>query len=168
VKFKPSGHVYVSLQEKLDTNKKVSGDCLLWTGSLNRDGYGQVRNGKKMLLAHRASYCLHHKIDPVNLKGLILHKPICPNKNCINPIHLYVGDYKQNATDTMTVGHHSQKSKTHCPRGHEYSEENTRYHGQNKEKRDCKICARLLAKATKLKRLKALGISDIEAQVLDL
>jgi hypothetical protein len=55
--------------------------CWYWHGSKVR-GYGQIRNGKRRLLAHRFSY--EYFIGPP--KGVVHHK--CERPNCVNPLHL--------------------------------------------------------------------------------
>ena len=42
-----------------------------------------------------------------------------------------------------------QKSKTHCPQGHEYTSENT-YH--NKNRRHCKECSRIRTRRASQKK----------------
>lgn len=71
-------------------------------------------------------------------KGLQLHHT-CENKKCVNPIHLEeltVG--KHNAT--KDINYHNA-GKTHCKRGHEFTEENT-YIYRNGKSRVCKTCSK--------------------------
>lgn len=49
------------------------------------------------------------------------------------------GTQKQNMEDRDGNGHNYEASKTHCPKGHEYSAENTYIHNG---KRKCKTCQR--------------------------
>jgi hypothetical protein len=165
MKYKGNKHIHRTLAEKLNDYKKIEGDCWLWTGFCDPNGYGRVQDGKKALNVHRVSYCLHHGINLYDMKDLVLHSTDCPNKNCFNPKHLYAGDMKQNTTDAVTVGHHANANKTHCPRGHEYTAENTIVYENG---RYCKTCRVLHQKGLTEKRSsKASGLTDIERQVLD-
>jgi hypothetical protein len=74
-------------------------------------------------------------------KGLqVCHDPIaCDNKLCVNPFHLREDTPSANTRDLVTTGNHNNKRKTHCPKNHEYCENNTYYHNG---RRYCKTCAR--------------------------
>lgn len=54
--------------------------------------------------------------------------------------NLEYGTPHQNQQDSVLHGTHVNTKKTHCPMGHEYTEENTRI--CNKGKRNCRACAR--------------------------
>ena len=71
------------------------------------------------------------------------HKDICPNKNCWNPEHLYLGSNQQNQIQAAVI--QSERSfngaKGICLKGHSFNDENTiiRKNGS----RACRICANL-------------------------
>lgn len=69
--------------------------CWLWIGSKNIEGYGQCKCNNKDYNAHRISYYLATGDDPKYF--IIRHK--CENKSCVNPDHLCVGSYQDNAND---------------------------------------------------------------------
>lgn len=69
----------------------------------------------------------------------------CNNTKCIEPEHIYEGTHWDNMQDLIKAGNTgffggAEKKRTHCPKGHEYNEENTRINGQGS--RSCRICAR--------------------------
>lgn len=107
-----------------------AGGCWPWTLSHGGHGYGQVTDGVAMRLAHRVAWVLHHGQQiPVGMT--IDHA--CHNKTCCNPAHLRVLSNKANATDN------GQGAKTHCPKGHEYTDVNT--YVCPKGHRRCRTCA---------------------------
>jgi hypothetical protein len=77
--------------DKVDT----SGECWLWTGSINENGYGVFRRGRggKHQRAHRFAYTLLVGEIPSSLQ--LDHRATCP-KNCVNPAHLRPVTTKQN------------------------------------------------------------------------
>ncbi len=71
------------------------GNCLEWTGSRDKDGYGMVKIHGKMHRAHRIS--LEIKIGRKLKKNeWALH--LCDNPPCYRQDHLVVGDALDNST----------------------------------------------------------------------
>ena len=73
-----------------------TGDCWVWTGGKNRDGYG-VMKMDNMKLTHRLSFLYHHGEIPVDC--VVRHK--CRNRHCVNPDHLEVGTQSDNMKDRI-------------------------------------------------------------------
>lgn len=109
----------------------------LWAASQDKNGYGWFWNSGKMMLAHRAAWEL--LIGPISEGLNVLHKNFCHTRACVNPEHLYLGNHKQNMEDRIKTGTNPMINKTHCPAGHEYSEENTSIW---KNRRSCRLCHR--------------------------
>lgn len=76
------------------------GPCHLWTGTCDRDGYGQFMRGRKRTRAHRFAWELAH--GPVPLGKLVCHH--CDNPPCVNEVHLFLGTHKDNGRDRGTKG----------------------------------------------------------------
>lgn len=56
------------------------------------------------------------------------------------PENLAYGTQSENIQDAVRQGSHPMTRRTHCPRGHEYNEENTSY-SFDRRKRQCRPCA---------------------------
>ena len=91
--------------------------CWLWSGSVDRKGYGQLTHNQVHMTAHRASYSA--------FKGcadglLVCHD--CDQPSCVNPAHLYAGTYADNRSDMLNRKRwsHPFAMRTHCSAGHEY------------------------------------------------
>jgi hypothetical protein len=76
-------------------NKHVdtSGSCHVWTGCINRGGYGVVNVEKRAVQAHRVAYEIAN--GPFDKAMHVDH--ICHNRACVSPSHLRLVTRKQNA-----------------------------------------------------------------------
>jgi hypothetical protein len=129
---------------------KSDGGCWIWSGAKNRKGYGRFRFEGRNRYAHQVAYIIAHGSIPTG--SIVCHT--CDVPACVNPMHLYAGSHRDNATDRSTRGRHGRcnAKKTHCPYGHPYSPENT-YVRKNR-KRECRTCV-LSAVKVRYQRLKA-------------
>lgn len=127
---------------------KIAGlnECWEWQAYKNKFGYGLFNVNYYATMAHRVSWELNNGPIP---KGLyVLHK--CDNPCCVNPNHLWLGTYKDNMRDCVAKGRYvsHNKNKTHCPNGHEYSEENTYWYTEKngrRRRRNCRACGASVA-----------------------
>lgn len=136
----------VRLYSKVERNPLT--DCLEWTGSLDKNGYGKLKVQGKQYYTHRIAYQLGYGLDPKEL--FVCHK--CDNPKCVNPQHLFLGTHQDNMDDMLRKGRHTNqnKKKTHCKYGHEFTVENTKNYfnkSTNQNMRQCKKC--LAKKLTK-------------------
>jgi hypothetical protein len=123
--------------------------CWEWTGLRDKNGYGKLTIKSRRpapFMAHRLAYEHVHGAIPAGM--FVCHT--CDNPPCCNPDHLWIGSNRDNQLDASAKGRlpNRNREKTHCPRGHEYSPENTY---QGKRGRFCRACnraavARLAAK----------------------
>lgn len=107
--------------------------CWDWTANKQRTGYGHITIDKKACLAHRVMY--EFLIGPIP-DGLTLDH-LCRNTSCVNPKHLEPVTLRENLLRGNGFGGVNAR-KTHCARGHEYSEANTRI--RNGTWRFCRAC----------------------------
>jgi len=107
--------------------------CIEWQGARNAAGYGKTKVDGVDQYAHRVAYGL----DRIPAGLLVLHH--CDNPPCVNRGHLFLGTYQDNYDDMIAKGRwlSGNATKTHCPRGHEYNEENTRVYAG---RRFCRAC----------------------------
>lgn len=122
--------------------RPIVGPCWLWTGYIRKNGYGQIKlsGTRRNIGAHVASYLTF--VGSIADGMTIDH--LCRIRHCANPDHL----------EQVTPGENQRRgdawlfnaAKTHCPRGHEYTPENTVIvKVRSGLGRKCRECARLQA-----------------------
>lgn len=111
-------------------------DCWNWTGVLAGGGYGKFNFRYVGIQAHRVSFFLAGRVIP---DGMVLDH-LCRNRRCVRPDHLEAVTERENVHRGISPAA-GNALKTHCPRGHEYTDFNT-YVGF-KGKRHCRTCERV-------------------------
>src|SRR2546428_7162309 len=101
--------------------------CWEWIGCLDAHGYGAIGFNGKTIKAHRFFYELF--VGSLNHDLTIDH--LCKNKRCVNPEHL------EQVTLSINI---SRAAKTHCKRGHAFTEENTLMLERRGGERVCREC----------------------------
>ncbi len=112
----------------------ITEGCWLWLGCKVGGGYGRFWDGICYVMAHRWAYEDRFGKVPTGLQ--LDH--LCRIRRCVRPDHLEPVTAKENIRrgETGLKG----KSKTHCPRQHEYNSGNT-YIGL-RGGRKCRTCRR--------------------------
>lgn len=133
--------------ERIERDSSPSGDCRIWTKYLNRNGYPYLYAFGKTMPVHKALLIALDRF-PLNneRKWEMVVDHICRIRSCCNPQHLRVVTTQTNATDNSGSKSAQNKRKTHCPKGHEFNEENTLIQkkvlksGSTSLWRRCKFC----------------------------
>ena len=125
------------LPEKMqDRIMPVEDGCWLWTGSRQSDGYGYYYDRGTYTLAHRAVWLAAGRFI---LEGLVSDH-LCRQRLCVNPDHLEFVTSRENTLRGNTLAARFAR-RTHCNKGHEYTEENTYWRSDKKRRaRRCLAC----------------------------
>jgi hypothetical protein len=127
---------------KIDTET----GCWVYTGYVDRYGYGQMVRNRKHYAVHRFVY--ERLVGPIP-EGLQLdhlcHDETCPtpgnkcpHRRCCNPDHLKPATRLENCGRGVGQGNPALRAKTHCPKGHSYEGDNLKL--SKTGGRSCRTC----------------------------
>ena len=153
---------------KVSETRSFNGtQCWEWQGRLVGDGYGQFRfsGQNRTTAAHRFSYMT--LVGPIP-DGLVIDH-LCRNTACVNPSHLEPVTNSENVQrgyDARTGGV-QQIRKTHCPKGHEYTDDNIKWTiTKGRRYRTCRPCVNTAQRAKwALNKTQQPGASGAEGDV---
>jgi len=144
----------------LRVEKEGHDGCWRWIGATWEKGYGKftLPETQRRIGAHVWGY--ERFIGPVP-DGMELdhtcHDPQvcrdasrCPHRSCVNPAHLEPVPHGENVRRGLAphVNGAHNAAITHCPRGHEYTPENT-YYRKSRPGRNCRACGAIVTKRRK-------------------
>lgn len=115
---------FISKTEKI-------GDCLNFTGCLDKDGYGSFFFRCKDRRAHRVVYW--HHFGDIPPKMVVNH--VCGNRACVEITHLRLATIRENTLRESNSIPATNARKTHCKNGHPFD----KVYGKQ---RYCSICQR--------------------------
>ena len=124
--------------------------CWLWFGSTTSKGYGSFYRGKRAGkqitgVAHKMTWIAargRYRARSGRVRMVLDHR--CRTRCCCNPNHLELVPEPENVRRGVSPAA-VNAAKTHCPRGHEYTPENTytvrvKSRRHNTVKRYCRAC----------------------------
>src|SRR5438552_3837324 len=118
----------------------AGGGCWIWCATRDRKGYGYLSYRHDNVRAHRFSY--ERFVGPIPNNLDLDH--LCRNPTCVRPDHLEPVTVREN--NLRGIGFAAQNFvKTHCLRGHEFTEANTQW---KRGHRICLECRKIYNKET--------------------
>ena len=95
-----------TLRERFFAKVRREGECVVWTGKIDKDGYGQIKIAGHYRPAHRVSLYIKNGVFP---KEMVLHS--CDNRACVLPAHLREGTHEDNMQDMTERSRQNRGSK---------------------------------------------------------
>lgn len=116
------------------------GGCIIWAGNTRyNQGYGRIAVNGSLKRVHVLAY--EELVGPVPEDMILDH--LCRNRACMNPHHLEPVTFTENVLRGESFAAANAR-KTHCVRGHEFTEANTIR--RPKGRRGCRACGRVASK----------------------
>lgn len=112
------------------------GSCLVWMAGKDRKGYGKFSLDGKLCMAHRVAW--EWVKGPIPEGHQLDH--LCKNRACVKWEHLEAvlpveNNRRSDSVSARNIG------KTHCPKGHEFTEANTVIQmRRGRPMRKCRTC----------------------------
>jgi len=127
----------------------LQGECWIWTKSMTSNGYATMPVRGVCRVAHRVFYEYFIAEIPAGLE--LDH--LCRVRHCVNPWHMDPVTRSVNLKRATPPKHN--RSKTHCPQGHPYDEENTLRIPSRPNARYCLTCNREQSRARRARNRQA-------------
>jgi hypothetical protein len=160
VLISPSPLIFVESQQyeiktvdRFKAKVEVDNDgCHLWTGCLDKNGYGFFNMGrpKRLRRAHRISYLLF--VGPVPAGYDVEHRchtddetcdgTDCKRRRCVNPEHLEALTHSDNVLRGRSFSAR-EAQQTHCLRNHPLSGPGSDVYLMPRGGRQCRYCKRM-------------------------
>lgn len=134
------------LPKEWTVERPPSTPCWIWTGYIDRRGYGHFSVSGEDTVVHRFAYQTFVGPIPAGLE--IDH--LCRVRSCVNPDHLEPVTRRTNQRRGPATIATRNLRKTHCPAGHPYNSANT--YLSRRGQRSCRVCHRNTERARRAVR----------------
>lgn len=131
-------------EEAFRLRTEWQGQCLVWRGSTNGRGYGEMTVGGRKVYAHRYSWAQHNGRWPGRDEE-VRHR--CDNPPCVNPEHLEIGSHADNMRDMSIRG---RAKRATCKNGHPWADPHIAY--RTNGARYCRTCKDIARRASDKRR----------------
>jgi len=135
--------------KRLKKHIRYEGNHWLWVSSTRKGDYGVIGIENRQYTVSRLVLAVYLGLDYYDYSWQANHKVECQIPRCCSPACLYKGTHSENVQDSVKLKTQHWASKTHCPRNHEYTPENTIHYVNpytGVKQRQCIICNRELGK----------------------
>lgn len=138
---KKNGPTAKPILERLEGLTRKTPRCWTWIGTMDRNGYGSMVVGSRVDGSRRTkkAYRVWYEIIKGPIPGDMEIDHRCRNRACVNPSHLEVVTHRENMVRGATFAA-ANVAKTTCPKGHQYTEENTYRRPDAPHQRECLTC----------------------------
>lgn len=135
------------LLPRLMARRRLDGDCWIYTGTLNPEGYGHMSHQNRVQPVHRLAY--EALVGPIP-QGLHIDH-LCRRRSCFNPGHLEPVTVREN----LLRGEGPPAvfaRRENCDKGHPFDQVNTLVRG-DRGGRKCRACHREYMRAWRAQRV---------------
>lgn len=141
---------------RLEAKSVTRGDCIVWTGRLDRNGYGVFKTYGRHTGTHRAAWLARRGPIP---SGLVVDH-LCRVRACLRVDHMELVTTAENTRRglvSVRAGQHAGmygRLKTECVNGHPFDEANTYWASRpdGYTVRICRACRRDRGAANRARR----------------
>lgn len=90
----------ISFEDRVYSQARREGACLVFHGTRNQDGYGRIAKNGKLVFLHRQLWSEQN--GPIPAGHVVMHT--CDNPPCIEMSHLKLGTQQENIRDMDRKG----------------------------------------------------------------
>ena len=126
-----------------NTKIDLFSDCIIWTGRIAPNGYGQIDHSAITETAHKLTFKIFKEEKLIQGKQI---DHICRNRRCVNPEHLRQVSVSINHLNSK-ISDECGMNKKKCKRGHYLTDPknyNIIVQSNGRRYKNCRICKKLM------------------------